>query len=384
MKTYPNFLLPIALIASLTLSVFAPPAAHAGDPPKKVPAKKTAKKPAPPVSTGEQSQGTQQMAGGDGVFGTVYTMVNGSDNHYNLQFIRARYTLEPHNDYSGSMPMPDQKLFILTFAVKNPNKDHDLDLGGIDITLVDENDNNYALGSGTTRIAANGTKEAYITLKPGQGIGQDPIANELSLAITVPGNAKIKKILLKGGRATMPDEKVLRFNIAGTTGGSPKNIIAPLPKYAADPTDPTGAVTVETANGVMGKYYPDGYFAIRLDSVVLSPDAVLKGNKAEDGKEWAVATMTCKNIYSKEASTFDLGGEKIILRDADNEKYNVDEAGKRKATRDEEAGSVYVDKNEELTFRYFFQVPKATKLKSLFFQSGKYGHSYQWDLTASH
>lgn len=365
-------ILSIVLMTALSLSVVSMSHADVGH--KKAP---PAKKP-PHV---EPSKGTQQMKGGDGVFGVVYTMVNGSGTDYNVQFIKARYTLEPHNDYNGSMPGSNEKLFVLTFAVKNPNKDHDLDLGGIDITLVDENENNYALGSGTTSIAANGAKETYIVLKPGQGVGQDPIANELSLAIVIPGNAKIKKILLKGGRSTVPDEKVLRFPIAGTTGGSPKNVITPLPKYAADPTDPSGATALEISPVVLGKYYPDGYFAVRLDSVTLSTDTPLKGEMPPEGKQWVIATFTAKNIYSKTSSTFDLGGEGIVLKDGENEKYSTEEAGKRKATRDEEAGSVYVDVNEEFTFRQFFAVPKDVKLKSLLYPSGKYGHNYMWDLT---
>ena len=316
------------------------------------------------------------MKGGDGVFGVVYTMVNNNGHGVNVQFIKARYTLEPHNDYSGSMAMPDQKLFVLTFAVKNPNKDLDVD-GGIEITLVDENENNYETGSGVICTTANGSKEPSLSLKPGQGVGQDPTTNELSLAIPLPGSAKIKM-----GRANVPDEKVLRFPIAGSTGGSPKNIIAPLPKYAADPTDPTGATAVEVAPVIMGKYYPDGYFALRLDSVTLSPDAVQKGQKPDEGKVWAIATFTAKNIYSKQASLFDLGGEGVLIKDTDNEKYPADEAGKRKATRDEDAGSAYVDKGEEMTFRQFFMVPKDVKLKSLVYPSGKYGHNYVWDLSA--
>ena len=67
------------------------------------------------------------MKGGAGIFGVTYTMKAGE----NLTLLKAKYTLEGHNDYGGNMAMPDQKLFWLTFAVKNPKTDHDLDLGGV-------------------------------------------------------------------------------------------------------------------------------------------------------------------------------------------------------------------------------------------------------------
>ncbi len=367
----------IAYFAALLATSLVPLCMAYAAPPKSAP-------PKPTLNNGEATKGTEQMKGGDGVFGTIYTMVNGHGSNYNFQLLSARYTLEPHNDYAGSMPLPDQKLLVLTFAVKNPNKDSDLDQGGVDMTLVDENDNNYGEGAGTMMLASNGSKELYITLKPGQGFGQDPTANALSVAFVVPGNAKIKKILINSGRAAVPSEKIMRYTIAGNTGGSPKNVITPLPKYAADPTDPSGGVALETAPAVLGKYYPDGYFAARLNSVTLAPsDTVYKGEKAPDGKQWAIANFSVKNIYSKAVTTFEIAGDGIALKDMDGEKHPAEEGGRWKATRDEAAGSVEVDKGEESNFRIFFAVPKDVKLKSLLFPPVKYGHIYQWDLATA-
>lgn len=175
----------------------------------------------------------------------------------------------------------------------------------------------------------------------------------------------------------------MRYNIAGFQDGSPKNVIAPLPKYAADPADTSGATVAIPATAMPGTYYPAGYFALRFDSLTFSEEAILDKNKPEDGKWYAIATFTAKNVYSKATSTFELGGqnEEIALRDADGEKYkSAVEANYalRKAKRDEALDTGQsVSVGEEITYRYFFLIPKDAKPASLTFGHGKYGHVYK-------
>ena len=138
---------------------------------------------AAPPATGEVSKGTEQMKGASGVFGVVYTMQAGE----NLQLIGAKYTLEGHKDYGENMPMPDQKIFWLTFAEKNPRSEGDIALGeGINFTLVDEDGNNYETGSGQLKLTKQGFDGPHLNMKPGQGVGQDPLTNELSMAWAIP------------------------------------------------------------------------------------------------------------------------------------------------------------------------------------------------------
>ena len=365
------------LLSLLALSaIAAPPVA-----PKKPPVKKPVAKP-PVKKPGDESRGTMQVAGGDGIFGTVYTLNDGS----NFTILSAKYTIEPHTDYSGTMAGKEEKLVWITFAVKNSEKDKDISAGGLDVTLVDDSNQNYSVGSGTVSLASQGSKELSMTLKPGQGIGQDPVKDELSCAIAVPAKAKIVKIILNQGRKNVASEKVVRYNIAGNVGGSPKNIIAPLPKYAADPTDPTGATLANPATAVLGKYYPDGYFAVRLDKFELSDDTLYEKEKPEDGKTYAIFTFTAKNIYGKKITTFELAAgqdAEVFIRDADNEKYKV--AGDpgyafRKAKRDEHLDSTEVEVGEEISYRYFFLIPKDTKPASITFGQGQYGHAFQVNL----
>ena len=376
MKTLITTLLTLTLISAPTL---------AAQPKKKTP---TAKKPtatAPsatkPQVDGGQSRGTTQVAGGDGVFGTVYTLNDG----FNFTILSTKYTIESHNDYDGTMAQTDEKLLWITFAVKNSDKDRDLSGGGLDVTLVDDHDQNFTPRSGSVMLTSRGRQEISFTLKPGQGLGQDPTKDELSCAIAIPAKAKIVKIILNQGRKNVPDEKVVRYTIAGNPGGSPKNVIAPLPRYAADPTDPTGSTVANPATAILGKFYPDGYFAIRLDSVELSSDTIYEKEKPEEGKTYAIFTFTGKNSFGKIASTYDLTGQNdaVVLRDADGEKYKV--AGDpgyafRKAKRDELFESTEIEVGEEFSYRYFFLIPKDAKPASITFGQGKYGHVYKINL----
>ncbi len=365
----------VNLASLFPAATFAAPPAGSTSKPVKTVAKP---RPAAPPATGEVSKGTEQMKGASGVFGVVYTMQYGE----NLQLISAKYTLEGHIDYAGTMPRPEEKIFWLTYAEKNPGSDHDMLLARTSMTLIDANGNNYE--GGNYKLTSTKTGVDFPSMKPGQGFGQDPLTNELSIAWAIPGDAKIVKIIVNDGRAVVPSEKVLRFNIAGYPGGSPKNIIAPLPKYAADPTDPTGATTLLISPAVIGKYYPSGYFGLRADAVATSTTELLNGNPPADGKEWFILTVTAKNAYYKStASTDHIGDEKTpILRDADGEKYRPAEGGQRKVTRDEDANAKEIEPGEETSFRYFFEVPKGDKLKTVTFGGYDWGHVYQLDLTA--
>ena len=327
---------------------------------------------------GGLSKGTAQVKGGDGVFGVVYTMKSG----YNLQLLSAKYTLEGQVDYDSTIPNAEQKVFVLTFAVKNPKKDSKVEFGALDLEVVDADGNNYGFRSGSTRLTKTGGKEMSVNMNPGQGYGQDPTTNALTMACVLPADAKIVKLLLKDGRANIASEQVMRFNIAGFPGGSPKNKIAPLPKYAADPTDPTGATMLKVSPAVLGKDYPTGYFAMHVNSVVSSDTELLKGEKPGDGKRWVIMSVTVRNtFYKKEVGPFYVGDDySPVLVDADGEKYRP-ASDKRKATRDEEVNSeTQMQPGESMTFRWFMEVPKDAKLKTLTF-GGNGGHVYVLDVS---
>jgi len=354
------------LTLAMTLAVSG---AHAAPPVKKA---------VPPANT---SRGTQQMKGGDGVFGTVYTL---DDNSTNFEILSARYSIEPFNSYSMPIATNDQKLLILTVAIKNSGTS---DLGfnpeQTTFTAVDDANQNYQ--GWDYRQASKAGDSFYPTLKPGQGLGQNPAADELSVCITVPAKAKIMKIILNRGRKAVAGEKIVRYFVAGMDNGNPKNVIKPLPAYIHDPKDATGAVCADLGTAAIGAFVPSEYYAYRADAVTASSDAVLNGNKPEDGKKFIIATVTLKNISAKEYGFWEAynGGGVPYLLDSDGEKYPwMGDAGMRKPTRDEAVnGDRKFKPGEEYAVRYFFQVPKDVKPKSLIL-GVEGGHNFAVDLSS--
>ncbi len=70
---------------------------------------------APKSNKSGSAKGQEQMKGGEGAFGAIYT----TKDDFNLQLISAQYSLEPHNDYAGTMPSEEEKLVVITYAIKN-------------------------------------------------------------------------------------------------------------------------------------------------------------------------------------------------------------------------------------------------------------------------
>lgn len=350
----------------LSLLAILLPATALAQKPKKSPAK-------PPVKSQDISRAQGQLQGGDGIFGSIYTLNSG----WNFTILRARYTLNPFTSYNGLFPEPDTKLLVLSIAIKNSDS-ADKFFGGPEFQAFDEEGHDYA--SSDYRLSSLGSKENAFNLKPGQGIGQMPDKDEFAIAFNVPGKAHISKIILKDGRKFVKDEQVVRYFISDVATrerdgqvGNPKNVIAPLPDYVRDPADKLGATALTVPPTKIGTAVPTGYYAVSIDSVVLSSTEKCKDTLPADGKQYAIVTMTAKNNWSKEMGLFDLLSDSTtVLKDADGEKYAVVEgSSRRKAKRDEAVpDDVSLQPGESYTFRHFFEVPKDVKLKSITFGQG--------------
>ena len=341
------------------------------------------KKKSPPAKTGVKNQNiTQaqgQVQGGDGVFGTTYTLNSG----INFSVLKARYVVEPHNSYERVFPGPGEKLLILTCAAKNANKE-DASYGGQEFQAVDEEGHDYP--SSIFRLASTGSKAFGPNLKPGQGFGQFPDKDELTVSITLPSKARVSKIILKAGRKFVKNEEVVRYFISDVATkerdgavGNPKNTISPLPDFVKDPADKQGATALTTGIGKMATAYPSSYFAMTVDSIELSNTAKLNDISPDEGKTYAIATITVKNISPRAITLFDVG-EVFYFKDADGEKYTmIDGSGRRKPKRDEAAPSEELQVGDSYTFRAFMLVPKDVKLKSFYFGT-EAGRRYTLDL----
>lgn len=356
-----------ALVSVLLLSTAAPCLAQKP--------KVTPKKPVPQ----NQTKGQGQLQGGNGQFGTVYTLTS----NFNFEIVGARYTLEPFNAYTVVTAGTDKKLLVLDIAVKNVSTSDNFFNPDSMFTLVDEKGQLY--NGGSLALQSKAADSGSFTLRPGQGQGQPALKDPLQIAWELPAKARIVKIMINQARQGRKEE-VFRYYIAGATkaeageAGDPKNVITPLPAESRDPADASGSSPLDESKGAPGVYVPSGYFNIRFDGLTYSTEP-LNGNPPEDGKKFAIATVTAKNPLDKGVGMFDAeGGDSPLyeITDADGEHYKP--VFYRKAKRDEDAEHDF-KKGDEYTFRVVFQMPKDAVAKKLVLGTGA-AHKWAYDVSA--
>ncbi|BCM89808.1 hypothetical protein IAD21_01656 [Abditibacteriota bacterium] len=331
-------------------------------PAKKVPAKK------PPAKTPAKKPGigikkTPQMAGGVVRFGDLYGLKSG----FTFQILSARYSYDAFDDYGGLYPTPDHKLLVLRVAIKN-NTPADLYFDGNSHEFQIQASNNELYSGASYRLASAKSKAFNSNLKPGLGMGQGA-DNPFEVAIEIPDTAQVSKIILKQGRKGT-SEDVLRFLVAGTQGGDPKNVIAP-PSVGngTPPFKPDG-------------FFPSSYFQFRINSVQFVPGPIA-GTDAPENRQFAVVNITYKNATSIPQSYYDFlagGLDRVAFADSDGENYPANgDIGVLKASSDEKSEGD-IAPGAEKTCRIVIPVPKTVTLKTLTIGSAK-GHL--WTLDAS-
>jgi hypothetical protein len=314
------------------------------------------------------------------VFGAIYTMNSG----FNFQVIKARYSVEPWPSENGINPTADDKILIVTVAIKNATP-ADQFFNNTEFQAVDDMEGIYT--GNDYMLASKLGSGVGVTLKPGQGLGQNPAADEFAVGIKVPAKAHITKLILKDGRKLVKDEEVVRYFIADAAtkardgaDGNQKNVIAPLPDYIRDPADKSGAVAIAIPIVKLGTIVPSSLANMSVDAVAFSSEMV-DGKPPPDGKQFANVTLTVTNLYGRGITIFDTAGADTTITDSDGEKYKPTDAGQRKAKRDEPVpDTLKLQHGESYTYRYFFEVPKDVKLKTLTFGQTD-GHKYQIDIS---
>lgn len=342
--------------------------AQAQKPKKAVPAKPTAK---PPVQNQTKTQG--QLAGGNGQFGVIYGIPS-----FNFVILGARYTLDLYDAYGGIINDADSKIVVLDIALKNTEKsDSFFSPDGL-ITLVDQK--GEIIQGGTLRLMSKIVDSASFTLRPGQGLGRPELKDAVQLAWKVPLKSRIVKIMVNKGRVGRKEE-VFRYYVAGATkedageAGDPKNVIQPLPEIARDPADKAGAVGAPVGKGSFGVWLPSGYFQIRADGFAYSMENPVNDEPVEDGKRYAILTLTAKSDWSKDISMFEvIGGDfpTYEITDGDGERYKP--VSYRKAKRKEDPEHAF-KKGDEYTLRVVFLMPKDAVAKKLVIGTGS---AYKW------
>ncbi len=294
-------------------------------------------------------KGAGQMAGAAIRFGEIFGLKSG----FTYQVLSARYTIDPFADFIDATN-GDEKFVVLNIAIKNNRKiDNWFNSDGHVIQAVDSMNQNF---EGSTHIQASKPGEPFSpTLKPGQGLGQSA-TEQVMVAVKMPQTARLVKLILKQGREGTSEE-VIRFFLADATeaeaGGKPdpKNVIAPLPKWAEK-----GAIIP------MGQLVPSNSFYFKLNGY--STAAKLGDAAAEEGKQWVFAEVSVKNAKQAPQAIFSfyLGDSvsQMVLIDADGEKYPAARFVKPKRDDDAEGN---LEALEERNFRVAFQVPKNVVFK---------------------
>lgn len=263
-----------------------------------------AKRPALP-----QSKGQKQIAGGDGEFGTVYSL----KDTFNFEVLSARYTVEPIPAHETRMAGTDKKLVVVDVAIKNAGSSDNNFNSDAYVTLVDAQGALYTNSVLDLVLASRDNSGDNLTLRPGQGVGQPERHDPLRFVLAVPAKARIVKIMVNQGRLNS-SEKVLRYFVAGATeaeagkDGDPRNVIAPLPDDVRDPADPSGATALDSGKGTAGVFLPSGGFALRLDSLRYTSDPTPERGPPADGMKYALVTLTVRNLTPTPQTMLDVTG----------------------------------------------------------------------------
>ena len=331
-------------LASIALLLLASIPAFT-QPPKKKPPVKTPPKP-PVVGT----LGTAQAKGGDGLFGTTYTIANSGGSVYNVTLVSAEYSVFRHNinDSATLIPKADEKLLILHLRAQNPNPADEYFSGTfLTFSTVAKDDktrdhNDYLrLTSAKEPLAS--------TLKAGQKFPEEILA-----CCIVPANGPVPKLILNMGRKGTKEE-VTRYFL-----GKTPNTVKPLSAPYADPTDSTGATALSEIPAKTGVTYAAGYYDFQVDSAAYAPGP-MGDVEAGDGKRLLIVTVTLTNkSWSKNYFNTSLAATLFTDDDEKTEEYVA-----LKGKRDERFEGRQVEPAETFTQRLIFTVPKNAKGKKL-------------------
>ncbi len=259
----------------LVMTLCAAIAAQAAKPkPKPKPAPK---KPAAP---------TVQLAGNNGVFGTVYSIRKDAPLYFRLK--SAEYTTEQvvigEQIYA---PRANEKLLVLHFTIQNPLKTEQyVRWDSLWFTAVDSDNNNSEGRNDWGDDDSKDRRQISANMKPAQTF------NAVT-AIVVPAKGSIPKLMVMPGEDNGP---VLRYMLHPDRTAPPQNKPGALKAPVADPDDATGYTALETVAGVLGTAYPLSNLDVTVEKFDYSSSNLGEAT-LEEGEKWLIATVLLKNEY---------------------------------------------------------------------------------------
>ena len=219
--------------------------------------------------------------GGDGVFGTAYTVSDGGEyGPISITLLRAEYSAG-HFNIAGRetvVPKPDEKLLILHYRVKNPNPSNFFFASRPLFQTIDA-DEQMREDIGESRREDQKEKVSAM-LKPGQSL------DDLVTCAVIPAQGPLPKLILTLGRVGL-DEEGVTYPL-----GTGKNSVRPLPVPYADPADAATARAEVPAR--WGIAYMAGGYDIALISARFAPGP-FGFLSADEGQRFLVATVIVTN-----------------------------------------------------------------------------------------
>ena len=287
------------------------------------------------------TQGTTQLAGGQGEIGKAYTL--GKNSPINFMLKSAEYSILRYTLNDLVAPKFNQKMLVLRFTVQNPSKsDLNIYYGSLKFTAVDDKNQNVEFDGYWSRDGESSKLD--IALKPAQKI-------EVYAVAAVPANAKIPKLIVQHGNETVP---VVRYDLSGK--------IKPLSAPFADPADPSGSTALEVVEAKAGTYYPMGALDVKLEGTAFSGEKIDNKTPAE-GKRFLIATVSVKNAAIAQNINVSYSRFAIQLTDAEGASISFD-GYIIKPSRDEKLDTE-LKPGAETKFRVYFELPNDLGGKTL-------------------
>jgi hypothetical protein len=316
---------------------------------------------AKPAQKKPAASGTVQLAGDNGIFGTVYSL--GKDNPIYFRLKSAEFTVDQvvvgNNIY---VPRADEKLIVLHFTIQNPQKTEQfVRWDTLRFTAVDAMNTNHE-GDELWGDERNHS-EMSMMLKPAQTV-------EAYTCFAVPAKGIIPKLMVL---PPVEGDKILRYDLT-----NPKNKVSALKAPFADPSDSSGYTALETVQGSMNVMYPYNNFDISVEKFEYTTNKLDKEEALEEGTRHLVVTLQTRSESPENAQLrWDTITPVLTSTDGEELEYNnmLLAAANRPIDKIAKCG-------EENRVRIYFTVPKGVTPKTLTIKEGDDNRSYEFKVQA--
>lgn len=310
-----------------------------------------AAKPKPKPAPKKPAAPSVQLAGNNGVFGTVYSIRKDSPLYFRLK--SAEYTTEQVSiGETLYVPKADEKLLVLHFTVQNPLKTQQfVRYDSLSFTAVDSENNNHEGNNDWGDDDAKAHPRIAADMKPAQTFN-------VITVIVVSAKGSIPKLMVMPGDDNGP---VLRYALAPDSTAPKQNKPGALTAPMADTSDPTGYTALETVPGVVGTAYPYASLDVKVEKFEYTKNAIGDNIIEEEGEQFFLVTILMKNDTPSEQfvrwDTFS-----PILTSTDGEELSYIDmffaSSNRPYAQDMKAGA-------EVRTRMLFKIPKDVTPKTL-------------------